>query len=60
LPPWLLEAERTYLLAQALPNRTPEQIEEMDAEVLDHILGVHDVYKAVDVTRTKPVAITNG
>jgi hypothetical protein len=44
---WLTEAERTYLIAQALPNRSADVIEEMASDELDSILMVQGVYKAV-------------
>ena len=47
LPPWLVEAERQYNLAQALPNRSAAELEEMTADELDAILSVYEVYQGV-------------
>lgn len=43
---WAAEAERRYLLAQALPNVSADQLEDMPASELDAVLMVADLYRA--------------
>ena len=47
LPPALIEAERTFLLAQALPGYTSAEIEAMPAADLDWIIRVASAYRGV-------------